>query len=257
MPLKLTETVHPSDIPRLTTVHLTSFMTGAVMPVVYPKGITDTVRARLEAVHLETLTNDPSARYVVILDTDIPPSSKSVNLGDNARHATEDSRSEAAPTSQQEGEIVAFAEWHIYPTLAAESARDDLEAPAGSSDWPPGETNVTLLNEYSLAQAAARRKYTRGKPVLLLDTIGTDPSYMGRGAASMLMEWGTGLADDNGLECWLEGTPDGLRLYRKFGYREVERFGIDLEKWDEGKGKGVFEHIVMVREPWRENGSGF
>ncbi len=221
------------------------------MPVVYPKGITDTVRARMEEVHLETLTNDPSARYVVIVDTNIPPSSNAGASVDRTTHSIVDPGAEAGSTCRQEGEIIAFAEWHIYPTLAAESARDDLETPT-ASDWPPGEANVTLQTEYSLAQIAVRKKYTRGKPVLLLDTIGTDPKHMERGAASMLMEWGTKLADERCLECWLEGTPHGMRLYRKFGFEEVERFGIDLERWEQGTGKGVFEHVVMVRQPRRE-----
>lgn len=35
------------------------------------------------------------------------------------------------------------------------------------------------------------------------------------------MEWGVNLADSLGLPCWLESSPVGYALYKKFGYEDI------------------------------------
>lgn len=44
----------------------------------------------------------------------------------------------------------------------------------------------------------------------------------------MLVGWGTRLADEQQLPCYLEATPAGASLYRKHGFEETDRIDIDL-----------------------------
>jgi hypothetical protein len=41
----------------------------------------------------------------------------------------------------------------------------------------------------------------------------------------MMLQWGCDLADQLFLPSWVEASPAGSALYRKFGYREVEVSG--------------------------------
>lgn len=50
----------------------------------------------------------------------------------------------------------------------------------------------------------------------------TDPDYQRRGIGSMMLQWGSDLADQLFLPSWVEASPAGNFLYRKFGYKDIE-----------------------------------
>ncbi|THX56069.1 hypothetical protein D6D06_04544 [Aureobasidium pullulans] len=50
----------------------------------------------------------------------------------------------------------------------------------------------------------------------------TDPDYQRRGIGSMMLQWGCDLADQLFLPSWVEASPAGNFLYRKFGYKDIE-----------------------------------
>lgn len=37
----------------------------------------------------------------------------------------------------------------------------------------------------------------------------------------MLVKWGTDIADEAGIDCYLEASPAGYQLYRKNGFEDV------------------------------------
>lgn len=52
------------------------------------------------------------------------------------------------------------------------------------------------------------------------------------GAGSALLRWGLEIADREGLPCWLEATPQGYPLYKRFGFQAVEVLDIPVtERW--------------------------
>ncbi len=62
----------------------------------------------------------------------------------------------------------------------------------------------------------------------------------------MLVEWGCKQADKDGFRACIEGMPDGLQLYKKFGFKEVGKFKMDLNPF------GIDHEAVLVellREP--------
>lgn len=58
------------------------------------------------------------------------------------------------------------------------------------------------------------------------------PTRSRLGAASALLRWGTELADNEGLPCWLEASPQGYRLYMRFGFEPVDVEDLNVtERW--------------------------
>jgi predicted acetyltransferase len=64
-----------------------------------------------------------------------------------------------------------------------------------------------------------------------LKLLHTDPQHQRRGAASMLLKWGTDEADRLGIPSYLESSEEGRPLYEKFGYETVDVVTVDFSKW--------------------------
>jgi hypothetical protein len=61
------------------------------------------------------------------------------------------------------------------------------------------------------------------------------------------LEWGTEIADREGLKICLEATPFGLGLYEKFGFRRLKEVRHDIERF--GGPREGYTHTLMMREP--------
>lgn len=79
-----------------------------------------------------------------------------------------------------------------------------------------------------------------------LEILATRKEWQGKGAAGILLRWGLERADEEGVECFIEASPEGKPIYERFGWRERGRLVLDL------KGRGVEEEeyveVFMVRE---------
>ena len=76
-----------------------------------------------------------------------------------------------------------------------------------------------------------------------LAAVGTATKYRKQGAASLCLEWGTRLADEKGLPGYVEGTPSGTNIYRKYGFEIVDRLKLELSPWNEKE----FWNVCMIR----------
>lgn len=66
----------------------------------------------------------------------------------------------------------------------------------------------------------------------VLSVLMTLPEYQGQGIGSALLEFGLAEAKKKGLtQFWLESSPDGYNLYRKFGFEDVDNIRMDLTKY--------------------------
>jgi len=85
----------------------------------------------------------------------------------------------------------------------------------------------------------------------VLDILHTHPSHQGRGAGTALTKWGTDLADKQHLQCYLEASSSGHRLFRKMDFHDVAEMEIDLNRYRAGYGNGIYmyKHVVMIRPP--------
>lgn len=89
-----------------------------------------------------------------------------------------------------------------------------------------------------------------------LTLLATHPAHHRRGAGTLLVDWGCKIADDHGVECYLEASKFGYPLYKREGFREA--FGEDASviTFDVGQftgrggGNGDWVSLTaMVRPP--------
>lgn len=76
-----------------------------------------------------------------------------------------------------------------------------------------------------------------------LHLLHTDPEFQGRGAGSLLLNWGTKKADELGLPIYLESSPAGHRLYQKHGFEDVQIFQADFRPY----GGPIHGQPLMIR----------
>ena len=78
-----------------------------------------------------------------------------------------------------------------------------------------------------------------------LELVATDPAHQGKGAGSQLMRWGLVQADEQGVEAYLEASPEAVALYEKLGFREVEHTDTFI---DNERVKGTwYRNLFMIR----------
>ena len=80
-----------------------------------------------------------------------------------------------------------------------------------------------------------------------LSTLVIAPDCQRRGIGSLLLEDGLKFADSRGLQCVLGASPEGLGLYKKYGFVVVEELSSNLWEYKGGEGFGVIKLCVMHR----------
>jgi ribosomal protein S18 acetylase RimI-like enzyme len=81
-----------------------------------------------------------------------------------------------------------------------------------------------------------------------LEIVGTAPKFQRQGAGSKLLQYGCERANEQGVQAFLEASPDALPLYQKFGFRIAAEMHtlIKTEKFPEGE---MYTETFMIREP--------
>jgi len=130
---------------------------------------------------------DPNARFLVVVDTD--------------------------STAEYPGNIVAFAKW-VVPGAPP-------QPPVPDSVWP-ADGDPTLAGVFFQELVSMHEGNMEERPHWYLEIISTRREYQGKGAGSLLLDWGVQKADDDAVECYLDSTPEGKGLYLKFGFEEIE-----------------------------------
>ncbi|THW77935.1 hypothetical protein D6D19_01873 [Aureobasidium pullulans] len=117
------------------------------------------------------------------------------------------------------GKIVGASNWrvHMGSVPKHELAEEDL-------GWAWLECDEEKLNKVKgvITGIMGVRKRLFTEPYCQLHICFTDPDYQRRGIGSMMLQWGSDLADQLFLLSWVEASPAGNFLYRKFGYKDIE-----------------------------------
>ncbi|KAL8656807.1 MAG: hypothetical protein Q9226_002545 [Calogaya cf. arnoldii] len=116
----------------------------------------------------------------------------------------------------------------------------DVDAHHHTESLLPG-TNKTLVQDFANLTAQSRSNPPRHtEPQWLLSLLVTDPTHQGKGAGTMLIDWGTRKADTMGVRCFVDASPAGLGLYRRLGFeKEVGELEVDLGRYKGGEEFGV------------------
>ena len=111
---------------------------------------------------------------------------------------------------------------------------------------PPELRLDALASLFGPLRAAQEDLMGTQTPYLMLNSLATQPEHQGRGAGTLLLDWGLGRADERGLVTYLDATGGARGMYERRGF-EVRR----VCEWERGPwgGEGVDCHYCMVREP--------
>jgi GNAT superfamily N-acetyltransferase len=167
-----------------------------------------------ESMRVERRSDD-SYRGIKVVDTDL--------LGDGNEDAA----------------IVAMAVWFVVA-----EPRADGKGPVAIVDHGAA-SNKEACESFFGNFGRKKQELIGGKPHVYLRLLATDPAHHRRGAGAMLLAWGLAEADRLQLPSYLETTSDGMPLYERHGFREVDTVAQDLTRW----GGPKFNVPVMVREP--------
>ncbi|KAI6800080.1 hypothetical protein KC332_g4448 [Hortaea werneckii] len=112
------------------------------------------------------------------------------------------------------GRIVAGSQWKVFPSFS----------PAFTDDKPPEwlEGEDLAKSTRVLEKMNAARRAANPKGYVHLHICFTDPNYRRKGAGGMMMNWGCNVADALLLPSWIEASPEGNFLYKRFGFYDYE-----------------------------------
>jgi GNAT superfamily N-acetyltransferase len=75
--------------------------------------------------------------------------------------------------------------------------------------------------------------------------VGTHPDYQGRGAGTLLTEWGLGRAKSENIPVYLDSTIPASKVYRALGFVACDGLSMILPGKDGGY--CVYEEVSMLR----------
>ncbi|KAI5461565.1 acyl-CoA N-acyltransferase [Mariannaea sp. PMI_226] len=201
-----------ADVPSMCAVYFSAFSDTAIGQSVFPP--TSEAARQFWAHSLTDEVVDPNAAFLVMTTT--PSNQGGNNTGDQ----------------EQKEEVIGFAKW-VRPGAP-------IETPPPAEAWPQ-DGNPTLAVEFFGALTEAHKRVMGDRPHWYLELIGVRKEWMGKGVASAMMRWGVERADEDGLPCFLEATPEGRGMYEKYGFRV-----LDQQEFDTEHGK-VLEYF-MIRD---------
>ncbi len=158
--------------------------------------------------------------------------------------------------SKNAGDIAGYVKW-VEPKPGVEPS---VDLPA----WPE-DADQDLCNETFGAWARKHRELfgKRGhwcqylpslkdhKSELIerpdLEMVATDPAYQGQGIGTKLIRWGLEQADVQKMECYLEASPEAVRLSEKLGFHEADRTDSFIE--NERVKQTWYRNLFMIRPP--------
>ncbi|KAH6641200.1 acyl-CoA N-acyltransferase [Chaetomium tenue] len=114
------------------------------------------------------------------------------------------------------GEVLGFAKWVFVGEGDALPgiARNVLGGLVGDKE---------LAKAYFGAQAQQHERFMGGRAHWYLELISTKPEIKGLGTGRKLVQWGVEKVDGDGVEAYLEASPQGRGLFERFGFEIVEK----------------------------------
>ena len=82
---------------------------------------------------------------------------------------------------------------------------------------------------------------------IVLTFVGTHPDYQGRGAGTLLTEWGLAKAKSENIPVYLDSTIPASRIYLKLGFVPVDGLSMSLPGMGRDGEPYIYEELSMLR----------
>ncbi|KAL4816104.1 acyl-CoA N-acyltransferase [Aspergillus spinulosporus] len=118
--------------------------------------------------------------------------------------------------TQDSDKLAAAAKWYFHE----KNPHTGPQVGQLVADWYPegiGREFATL----AARQFERPREEMAQRPHAFLHIAFTLPQYRRQGLGRLFMDWGTRIADERGLEAWLDASEFGAPLYALYGFRVV------------------------------------
>ncbi|EMD00454.1 hypothetical protein BAUCODRAFT_28808 [Baudoinia panamericana UAMH 10762] len=147
---------------------------------------------------------------------------------------------------EESGVIMGMAKWNVYahntlPDLSAVQYRENL--------WDSDDGMAyasTLVNVFLKERNAAIRQ--SGGNLVSLDILAIDPKYQRRGVGDALVKWGTGKADELGVQAVVESSVFGKGLYEKNGFVFIKDVKVEAPEPWLGRDAGQFAWLIRPKK---------
>jgi GNAT superfamily N-acetyltransferase len=126
--------------------------------------------------------------------------------------------------------IVAWARWHFPRPLTEDERKQDGDPDLFDQVIPEG-SNKTLCEDLFAKLEWAEHTFVDREHGIFLNYLIVHPSYQGLGLSKKLLKVGLDEADRRGASCFVVSTIAGEGVYKKFGFKEIDRFVIDTRPW--------------------------
>ncbi|KAI0177076.1 hypothetical protein BJ166DRAFT_572942 [Pestalotiopsis sp. NC0098] len=123
----------------------------------------------------------------------------------------------------ESGQVLGGAQWNIHRTNPYE-----VSQPMRTAYWLP-DGPLKQIGDQLIRSLRTHRPSHMSKPHILLTYCFVHSSHRRRGAASLMLEWGTNKADELGLEAFIESTDIARPAYEKHGFRVIGELSMDAQ----------------------------
>ena len=200
--------VSPDDFDQLLPVGFRAYTNDPMLPVFWGHG------GPVSYAHVKSLwrgaLREPVDAYLKVIDSD---SMVDVHIIDSDGNRTGEVR--------KQKRIVGACDWKVYATSPYIFPQSEEKHEQETNFLPTAKEQADA--DSILSDIYARRRLDPHDPHLRCSEICVDPDYGRRGIGTMMMQWGSNVADAMGVECRIEATEQGRGLYTKMGYEVVER----------------------------------
>jgi GNAT superfamily N-acetyltransferase len=139
---------------------------------------------------------------------------------------------------------------------ATESAKDQPEEQSVTTE----EVKIKRLEAITDADMRSwmARLMPDGTKCMFICTLSVDPEYASHGVGSALMSWGTRIADEDKIFCWVHASDGSHMFYEKHGFGKIGELTVDLDEFatqpaPDNQGKwGQYTFRYMKRLPTEE-----
>ncbi|KFX90617.1 hypothetical protein V490_06365 [Pseudogymnoascus sp. VKM F-3557] len=130
------------------------------------------------------------------------------------------------------GEIVAFSKW-VYPHTPDPNA-EDPETAIRTQQHVPGSNNE-LVVEFFTKFLRGRRKWIVPETHYFMSILAVRPEYQRKGLGSMLLAPVLEQVDKENAKAFVQGSAQGVGLYLKHGWVEVDEILMDYSPYGGAK----------------------